>query len=89
MHRSALMGWLTSALIALLLLSVVAFLAPAVFGPVVAGLAPLLVVIALIGLGGMWWRSQRRIDAEPDAPAPPERGSGAVDLRGEDDRVET
>jgi hypothetical protein len=83
------MGWLASALVALLVLSAVAFLAPTVFGPIVAGLAPLLVVIAVIGLGAMWWRSQRRIDAEPDVPAPAERGSESVDLRGEDDRVET
>ena len=76
------MGWLMSALIALLVLSVVAWLAPAVFGPVVAGLAPLLVVVAVIGLGGVWWRhSQRRID--------PEVGDEAGDIRGETEHPET
>jgi hypothetical protein len=76
------MGWLVSALIALLVLSVVAWLAPAVFGPVVAGLAPLLVVIALIGLGGVWWRrSQGRID--------PEVGDESADIRGETEHPET
>jgi xanthine/uracil permease len=82
-------GWLASALVALLLVSVLAFVVPSIFGPVVAGIAPLLVVVALIGLGGMWWRrSQHRVDAEVagdggDADAEPEA------LKGEDDRVET
>ena len=76
------MGWLASALIALLVLSAVAFAAPAVFGPAVAGLAPLLIVIALIGLGGIWWRHSRsRVDQEVD--------DDDADLRAEDDHPET
>lgn len=76
------MGWLISALLALLVLSGVAFLAPAVFGPAVAGLAPLLFVIALIGLGGIWWRhSRHRVDQEVE--------DDRVELRAEDDRPET
>jgi hypothetical protein len=82
------MGWLASALLALLVLSVVAFAAPAVFGPVVAGLAPVLVVIAVIGLGGLWWRSRRRVDAS-SAAAPAPAPGGSPDLRAEDDIVET
>lgn len=66
------MGWLISALIALLVLS----------GPAVAGLAPLLFVVALIGLGGMWWRHSRsRIDQEVE--------DDRVELRAEDDHPET
>jgi hypothetical protein len=80
------MGWIASALLALLVLSVIAFAAPSVFGPAVAGLAPLLVVIAVIGLGGMWWRSRRRVDAASSAASPP---GASPDLRGEDDVVET
>ena len=76
------MGWLISALIALLVLSAVAFAAPAIFGPAVAGLAPLLVVIALIGLGAIWWRHSRsRIDQEVE--------DDRVELRAEDDHPET
>lgn len=81
------MGWLVSALLALLVVSVLALLVPTLFGPVVAGVAPLLVVVALIGLGGVWWRhGKHRVDAEAtdesDEPVQEE-------LRGEDDRVAT
>lgn len=76
------MGWLISALIALLVLSAVAFVAPAIFGPAVAGLAPLLFVVALIGLGGIWWRHSRgRIDQEVE--------DDRAELRAEDDHPET
>lgn len=76
------MGWLISALVALLVLSAVAFVAPAVFGPAVAGLAPLLVVVALIGLGAIWWRhSRHRVDQEVE--------DDHVELRAEDDHPET
>ena len=81
------MGWLASALLALLVLGVVAFVAPAVFGPAMAGLAPLLVVVAVIGLGGIWWRSRRRVDM-PSSAAPATPASRS-DLRAEDDTVET
>lgn len=83
------MGWLTSALVALLLVSALGLAIPTLFGPAVAGLAPLLVVVALIGLGAMWWRqSQHRVDPEVGA------GEDEVDdepegLKGEDERVET
>ena len=82
------MGWLILALVAVLVLSVAAFVAPAIFGPVLAGAAPLLFVIALIGLGGVWWRhAHARVDAEPvEAPGRPASGSTVV---GEDDHVET
>jgi hypothetical protein len=80
------MGWLASALVALLVLSAVAFVAPAVFGPAAAGLAPLLVVIAVIGLGAVWWRSRRRVDP---AGATGRATGDPSDLRGEDDVVET
>lgn len=83
------MGWLASFLVALLLVSALALAMPALFGPLVAGIAPLLVVIALIGLGGVWWRhSQHRIDPEakqPDADAADEDD----EPRGENERVET
>jgi uncharacterized membrane protein len=76
------MGWLISALIALLVLSAVAFVAPAIFGPAVAGLAPLLFVIALIGIGAIWWRHSRsRVDQEVE--------DDRVELRAEDDHPET
>lgn len=82
------MGWLASALVALLVVSALAFVVPGIFGPAVAGLAPLLVVVALLGLGAMWWRhSRHRVDAEVAGEA-----DGDVDpepLEGEDDRVET
>lgn len=83
------MGWLASALVALLLVSALAFVVPGIFGPAVAGLAPLLVVVALIGLGAMWWRhSRHRVDAEVagDGDDPDEEPEA---LKGEDDRVET
>ena len=83
------MGWLTSALVALLLVSALALAMPTLFGPAVAGLAPLLVVLALIGLGAMWWRhSRHRVD--------PEVGEGhdradeePKDITGDDERVQT
>lgn len=81
------MGWLVSALLALLIVSLLAIAVPGLFGPVAGGFAPLLAVVAVIGLGGVWWRhSRHRVDAEvtdeSDEPAPEE-------LRGEDERVET
>jgi hypothetical protein len=82
------MGWLVSALLALLLLSLLAIAVPTLFGPPVAGIAPILVVVALIGLGGVWWRrSRHRVDAETTDDA----GAGPTEdgLHGEDDRVET
>ncbi|HSK93696.1 MAG TPA: hypothetical protein VLA76_06525 [Candidatus Angelobacter sp.] len=81
------MGWLVSALLAMLIVSVLALAIPTLFGPAVAGLAPLLVVVAIIGLGGIWWRhSQGRVDA--DAPRQGEEPEAEA-VRGEDDRVET
>jgi FtsH-binding integral membrane protein len=78
-------GWLILALLAVLVLSAAAFAAPAVFGPVLAGAAPLLFVIALIGLGGVWWRrTQTRVD--PETTDAPDR---APAVAGEDDIVET
>jgi hypothetical protein len=53
------MSWLISGLLALLVLSVVAFVAPAVFGPTVAGAAPVLFAIAVVGLAAIWWRATR------------------------------
>ena len=82
------MTWLLSALLALLVLSVLAIVSPAIFGPAVAGLAPLLVVIAAIGIGAIWWRMSRA--ARVDAGGVPGRGeSGHEDLRGEDERPAT
>jgi hypothetical protein len=85
------MGWLASALLALLLVSALALMVPSVFGPAVAGLAPLLVVVAIIGLGAMWWRSsQHRVDAEvPGDGDGREADDEPEALKGEDDRVET
>jgi hypothetical protein len=81
------MGWIAAALVALLAVGLLSLFAPTVFGPLMAGLSPLLVVVALIGLGAVWWRHGRgRIDAEAtrtsDEPA-------VEEVRGEDDRVET
>ena len=82
------MGWLISALIALLVLSVLAIVSPAVFGPAVAGLAPLLIIVAVIGLGAVWWRgSQRRVD--PGTDAGEDESHRDRELRGEDERPET
>jgi len=85
------MGWLISFLLALLVVSVLAFAMPTLFGPVVAGLAPVLVVIALIGLGGVWWRrSQHPVEPESDQPLAAARDEEErEELRGEDERVET
>lgn len=66
------MGWLLTALGVLALLALLALLLPELFGPVLAGLAPLILVVALIGIGGVWWRrSQGRVDSRPkeDHPA--------------------
>lgn len=83
------MGWLASALVALLVLSALAFAVPGVFGPAVAGLAPLLVVVAIIGLGGVWWRhSQHRVDPEV-ADERDADGAEPEPVRADDDRVET
>ncbi len=83
------MGWLASALLALLLVSALAFVMPSVFGPAVAGLAPLLVVVAIIGLGAMWWRlSRSRIDPE-DAGDRDGAAEEPDQPEGEDDRVQT
>jgi hypothetical protein len=80
------MGWIAAALVALLAVGLLSLFAPTVFGPLMAGLSPLLVVVALIGLGAVWWRHGIRIDAEAtrtsDEPA-------VEEVRGEDDRVET
>ena len=82
------MTWLLSALLALLVLSVLAIVSPAIFGPAVAGLAPLLVVIAVIGIGATWWRMSRA--ARVDTGRAPDRGeAGHEDLRGEDERPAT
>ena len=82
------MGWLVSALIALLVLSALAVVSPAIFGPAVAGLAPLLIVVAVIGLGAVWWRgSQRRVD--PGAEGDGDEGHEDQGLHGEDERPET
>ncbi len=82
------MGWLISALIALLVLSALAIVSPAIFGPAVAGLAPLLIVVAVIGLGAVWWRgSQRRVD--PGGEGEGDEGQREQELRGEDERPET
>ena len=53
------MSWLISGLLALLVLSVVAFVAPSVFGPTVAGAAPFLFGTAVVALGAIWWRATR------------------------------
>lgn len=53
------MSWLISALLALLVMSVVAFVAPSVFGPTVAGAAPFLFAIAAVALAAIWWRARR------------------------------
>jgi hypothetical protein len=85
-------GWLLLALVAVLVLGVAGIAAPGVFGPVFGGLAPLIFVIALIGLGAVWWRhAGRRIDPQPEAD---ERGDARREprdgsLRGEDETVET
>jgi hypothetical protein len=86
------MGWLITALAALLILGVAGIAAPGIFGPVFGGLAPLIFVIALIGLGAVWWRhAGRRIDPQPE----PDERDGTPDasrdatLRGEDEAVET
>lgn len=73
------MGWIIGALVVALVLGLLALLAPVVFGPILAGLAPLLVVIAVIGLGGVWWRHSRsRIDPKPKGDQP---GAGLEDER--------
>ena len=83
------MGWLISALAALLLVSTLALAMPSLFGPAVAGLAPLLIVVALIGLGGMWWRHARyRVDPEVSGDGD-EPDAEPEALKGEDERVET
>jgi hypothetical protein len=79
--------WLVSALLALLIVSLLAVVVPGLFGSVASGFAPLLALVAVIGLGGAWWRhSRHRVDAEvtddSDEPAQEER-------RGEDEHVET
>ena len=79
------MGWLILVLVAVLALNVAALVAPALFGPVLAGAAPLLLVIALIGLGGVWWRRVHQ-PVEPDATDEAVSGSAVV---GEDEHVET
>jgi hypothetical protein len=80
------MGWLVAALVALLALGLLALAAPTLFGPLTAGLAPLLVVVAIIGLGAVWWRhGKSRVDAEATAAS----DEPAEKVRGEEDRVET
>ncbi|HEX2221067.1 MAG TPA: hypothetical protein VHK06_00915 [Candidatus Limnocylindria bacterium] len=62
------MWWLIAALVGLAVLGGLAFLLPVVFGPVLAGIAPLLVLLAVIGLGGIWWRASRsRVDPNEKA----------------------
>jgi Tfp pilus assembly protein PilX len=81
-------GWLVAALVALVVVGVLAVAAPGIFGPAFAGLAPLIVVIAVIGLGAVWWRRSRgRIDADT---AEPRRATDAGGSKlAEDERVET
>ena len=82
------MGWIIAALAALLVLGVLAIIVPSIFGPALGGLAPLLVVIAVIGIGGVWWRHSRsRVEPEGTADEPAE-DLGRRDLA-EDERVET
>jgi hypothetical protein len=65
------MGWLIGVLVALVVLGALALAVPAVFGVVLAGLLPLLIPIALLGLGGVWWRHSRsRIDPQPKGDQP-------------------
>jgi xanthine/uracil permease len=83
------MGWLSSALVALLLVSALALVMPTLFGPAVAGLAPLLIVVALIGLGAAWWRhSRHRVDPEVGESTVGADGEPEA-LEGEDERVQT
>jgi len=58
------MSWLISALLALLVLSVVAFVAPSAFGPTVASAAPFLFALALAALAALWWRATRERQGE-------------------------
>ena len=84
------MIWLLSALLALLILSVLALVSPAIFGPAVAGLAPLLIVIAVIGIGATWWRmSRRRIDPSAGGGTNADAEPEVEELRGEDERPAT
>lgn len=53
------MSWLISALLALLVLSVVAFVVPSAFGPTVSAAAPFLFAIAVVALAAIWWRATR------------------------------
>lgn len=65
------MGWLLAVLGVLALAALLAILVPELFGPVLAGLAPLLLVVTLIGLAGVWWRrSAGRVDARPKGDHP-------------------
>lgn len=73
------MGWIVGVLVALLVLGFLTLLVPTVFAPILGGLVPLLFAVALIGLGGVWWRhSRRRVDPagkadQPGASTPEER----------------
>ena len=67
------MGWVIAVLVVLIIIGALAVAVPAVFGVALAGIAPLLIVLLLIGIGGIWWRhSQTRVDpdAKPDQGGP-------------------
>ena len=73
------MGWILGALVVLGVLVVLALLVPPIFGVALAGVAPILVVVALIGFGGVWWRHAH-------APVEPEPKGDQPDASDEDER---
>ncbi|MDQ2689289.1 MAG: hypothetical protein M3Y29_03320 [Chloroflexota bacterium] len=65
------MGWIVGVVVVLLVVGVLAVLAPPIFGVALAGIAPILLGVLLIGIGGVWWRQTRtRVDADPKADQP-------------------
>ena len=61
------MEWIVWTLLLLVVLGLLAAIVPPVFGVALAGLAPLFLVLFVIGIGAIWWRhSRRRIDPEVD-----------------------